>query len=524
MKPIVRHAVGYVSATYAFQMVTLVIGLVTKRYLGPANVGIWASCGVLTTYLAFASLGITDSAQKEIAYLRARGSSDEADNLRDVMFTVWMAASIVLAIVVITVTAAFRHRLPAEYYYAVCAVVGLFPVSQLAVCYTVMLRCHKQFSLLSKTLVILASLNIIQIPLTIRWGFHGFVIAYAIVQIANVAYWWRASDAAASVRFRIRWDWSALRHLLRQGFPIQVGGVAINGLRTLDQVILLAALGPAQLGFYSIGVSMNNFVYNLPKAVSVVTFPNFQEKFGREGITAVLGLVVKPVLLLSFIVLPVAVGAAYQFLPPLIRTALPQFIPGITAAQVLAMGTFALSLNNLPIQLLITVNRQWLAVVINIAGVAMLAGLVYAAIAFGRGIVGIAAATAVSYALSSAALLLIAGSVAGAPASAMRLVVQCAAAYSWTWGALAVVAKVHLFVVHNWISDFLSAFIGYLAYLLLLLPLAWYIERREGLLSEAFPHLKPILQRTGISRRSRENTARHPAVPPEATQKGGAVE
>lgn len=484
---IMRHAVRYVGATYIFQLVTLAVGLVTKRFLGPESVGIWATCGLVTSYLWFASLGITDGAQKEIAYRRGRGEMATAELLRNVMFTVWMAASLALGLGVVIVAWLVHPENSPKYLIGLLTVGMLFPLTQIIICYTVMFRCHKRFSLLSRTFVIMAIANAaLQIPLTIVWGFYGFLIAYALVQVINWAYWRFGAKAEDCTRFHFVWDWPILRRLLAIGIPIQVGSVIYIVLRSLDQVILLSVLGPVSLGMYSVGVSMTNFVYNIPNAVSIVTFPNFQERFGQtDSRSALIDLIVSPVLVLAFVVLPLAVGGTYLFLPALIRQALPDFAPGIAAAQVLAMGTFALSLNHMPNQFMITINKQIPSILLNLVATGVLVVAVYTSLHFKLGITGAAAATALAYVFSSTSLLLLAVTMASSWARALRLVFQCSVAMGWTWLVLWLTDRLVPSRTSSLWWDFGSSALKFAVFIVLVLPLFWYLERTTGMLSLA---------------------------------------
>jgi O-antigen/teichoic acid export membrane protein len=481
---VLRHAVSYTAATYAVQVITLALALVIKRLLGPVNVGIWTSLMLLQSYLQLAQLRITDAAQKEIAFRRGRGEEDVATELRDVMFSACLALAVLIGAVVVAAAALVPAARAPEYRLGLALVGALFPLTQALVCTTVMFRAHKRFELLSRTMLLVAVINAaLQVPLTLLWGFPGFMLAYAGASIANLVYWRYLVADRGLASFRPRWHWPTLRRLLAVGIPMQAGGLATMLFRSLDQVMLVGTLGPAALGLYSIGLSVNNFVYGIPTAVSVVTFPNFQERYGRTGTRAALAeLVVVPVQAMAFVVLPLAVGGAYLLLPPLVRHVLPQFADGIAAAQVLLIGTFALSLNHMPGQFLITVDRQGPGIAATAAATAVLAGGAWLALHNGLGILGVAAATAVAYAFSSAVLLVVALSMAGSPRSALVALGECAVALLWTWAAAHTAARTVAAAHPVWWRDFGAAALAVVAFAVMVSPLLVYFQRRTGLL------------------------------------------
>ena len=481
---VLRHAVRYTAATYVVQVITLVIALVTKRWLGPVNVGVWASLILLTTYLGLAQLRITDAAQKEIAYRRGKGEEDIAALLRDVMFTVWLAVSAVLGAGVVAAAWLLPSMGSPDRRLGLALVGALFPITQLLVCYTVMFRCHKRFELLSRTLVLVAVANaVLQLPLTFFWGFPGYLLAYVLANVFHFVYWRLVARDHDTTAFHLRWHWPTLRRLLEVGVPMQVGGVVTTLFRSLDQVLLVGRMGPAALGLYSIGVSVNTFVYSVPNAVSIVTFPNFQERYGQTGSRSALrDLIVIPVQAMAFVVLPAAVGGAYLLLPPLVRHVLPQFVAGIAAAQILLMGTFALSLNHMPGQFLITVDRQIPGIILAAVSTGLLAAGCWLALDRGLGIVGVAAATAVAYGFSAASLLVAALAMAGSLRSALALVGQCAASLAWTWGAVLLALRLVPADTSSAWRDFGAAAAAGIVFLVLIAPLIAFFQRRTGLL------------------------------------------
>ena len=333
--------------------------------------------------------------------------------------------------------------------------------------------------------VALANLAL-QLPLTYWLSLRGLALAYVLASLFHLGYWLLVARDPGATTFRPRWHWPTLRRLLEVGIPMQVAGLVTTLFRSLDQLLLLGRLGPAALGLYSIGTSVNTFVYGIPNAVSVVTFPSFQERYGRhESRAALLNLLVTPVRALALVVLPLAVGGAYLALPALVHAVLPQFAGGLRAAQVLLLGTFALSLNHMPGQFLITVDRQGPGIAVAAASTALLAGGCWLALDRGLGLVGVAAATAVAYAVSSAAMLLLAVTMAGSFRRGAALLGECALALTWTWGAVA--ACEHLVPgpvpAAGW-AEVATAAVRIPLFLLLVAPLALLCEHRTGLIGE----------------------------------------
>ena len=92
---------------------------------------------------------------------------------------------------------------------------------------------------------------------------------------------------------------------------------------------------------------------------------------------------------------------------PIIGLLLPDYIPGLESARILVMGTFFLSLVTSATSFLIAADRHWTLMRVQVAAVLLDFGLVWILLHAGRGIAGVAVATAASYfAYATASLVL----------------------------------------------------------------------------------------------------------------------
>ena len=58
---ILEDATFFISATYIAQLGTFVTGIITRRFLGPTNTGIWSLMIILMSYLPVIQLGLIDA-------------------------------------------------------------------------------------------------------------------------------------------------------------------------------------------------------------------------------------------------------------------------------------------------------------------------------------------------------------------------------------------------------------------------------------------------------------------------------
>jgi O-antigen/teichoic acid export membrane protein len=237
------------------------------------------------------------------------------------------------------------------------------------------------------------------------WGaLIAFVLTAAIQAVALLAGATRVSravPATGSVSYR---------DLLRYGLPFYPGSLTeFFGYRA--DVYLLAwmlADPSAQLGYYSMAVSMAELVFFFPNAVSTFFFPHVagasREDSGRQ-----VPVVARVTLLLTGAVglalVPVA-SVAVSFL-------LPAFVPSLPALYVLLPGVVAISISKVLASYVSGLGRSGLTSLVSILAFAVNVALNLFLIP-PYGIIGAAAASLVSYTSSSIAYSLIAAHLAGA--------------------------------------------------------------------------------------------------------------
>jgi O-antigen/teichoic acid export membrane protein len=167
----------------------------------------------------------------------------------------------------------------------------------------------------------------------------------------------------------------------------------------IDNLIVARFLDVTQLGYYALAVSVTTYIMLLPKGIGGALAPRMAERFGRtREIGAIRHYATDVQQLLAYTLIPVLMGAAFFFMPVLIRHALPEFTPAIPVVRIMVAASFFISLTNMPIKVILTSGRNWPLVGFMLACLAVNGGANYLAVAvLNRGLKGAAVATAFSY-------------------------------------------------------------------------------------------------------------------------------
>jgi O-antigen/teichoic acid export membrane protein len=284
------------------------------------------------------------------------------------------------------------------------------------------------------------------------------------------------------------WDSRLVAQLVGSGFPLVISTITFLMLQTVDRLLIAGYSDKIALGHYMIGVFCASTVYYIPQSLEYVLFPSFREKLAglAPGELPPSRYIEFPTRMLSY-VLPPFTAAIFLGIP-VVGLLLPDYIPGLESARILVMGTFFLSLVSSATSFLIAADRHWTLMRVQVGAVLLDFGLVWAALHAGRGIAGVAAATAVSYfAYATAALILayryLRFDAKGIPRRLLALYLP----FAYTLAAALAVSRWSLLDVGNVIG---TVALREVAFLIGLAPGLWLLERTTGAVSEMVSMLR----------------------------------
>ncbi len=392
---IFRDSVRYVSSSYVAQCFDFLTGIVSRRLLGPALMGVWTFCQVIITYAKYSALGTTDAVVRDIPYHLTKGEKDKAEELQNLVFSFTMVNSLLISLGMWIYTFLVRHKNPPVLTFSLVGCGVIILIQRLYNLLVVYLRAHRNFHLISRLAIYSSAVNLIFIAvLTKFFKLYGYLAATVLTYIASIAF----IQFFARFPLRLHYDKEKLKPVLVLGIPLLFTGVLNAFFLSLDKLLITKRLGFEPLGFYSIALMVQNYFFSLPNMLGVVLYPYFQEQYARvesaEGLTRH---VLYPLLAMAGLLL-IPMGLLWFMVPPLVSLVLPKFVPGIQAMQILLLGTYFRALIAQPVNFLITARKHLLLIPINLLSIAAGYLLIRLGIASGHGIVGVAAAMGVAYA------------------------------------------------------------------------------------------------------------------------------
>jgi len=387
---VVKQAGFYSISTLAAQIITIIASVLSRRFLGPVQTGIWATFQILVDYSKYSTLGVMSAVTRDIPFRVGQGDVQGADEIKNLAATFVFLSSIVIAAALFTFAIATHGKFRPEVTWGLMLVSGLIVLQRLNNLLVSMLRCYKLFEIESRLMVVSAIVNAFLVgSLSYYFKIYGFVWAMILSFIFNIIF------ILSRRPFQFKWNLKLkpLRSLVQYGFPLMLLGLGTSLFRSLDEMMIVLFLGFESLGWYSVALMVTGFVSNYPISLQIVFLPNFQEKFGKANHPRDMQAYLSKACLATALTMAIFIGAVWVSAPILIHWILPKFIMGIEPMKILCFNIFFVSLGQYFFDGLINIKKNGHAFLIISLSVALAALMQYAAITYSGSIYAVAQVT-----------------------------------------------------------------------------------------------------------------------------------
>ena len=394
LKEITKQAGIYSLSSQGAQFITLIAAVLSRRFLGPMQMGIWATLQILVEYSKYSTMGTMHGIARKIPYYIGKGQPQTGEEIKNIVFTVILINSLVLGAGLALFALGTWGRFAREVSYGLFFVSAIIVLQRISDFLLGLLRCYKEFVLASKQMIWSAIVNAFLVAFFTRsFKIYGFVCAVILSLVFNMVYIHFHHDFHFSFRFNRK----QFAELFTFGFPLMAIGILTTILRSIDKITIVKLLGFESLGFYSVALMVSSYIMNLTNSIAIVLIPHFQEKYSlTDNPLDLKGYLLKASHAYA-LVIPVMIGIAWFVGPYFVTFFLPQYVPGITAMQILSFGMFFLTLFQPFQDFLITIKKHFLLFPVMSLTFLAAASLNYLAVRFGFGITGVAFATSLVF-------------------------------------------------------------------------------------------------------------------------------
>jgi O-antigen/teichoic acid export membrane protein len=186
---IIKDSSKFISSVYLGNITGVITGIVTRKFLGPALMGIWSYIQVIQYYSDLGQLGILSAAERELPYYFGKKNQAKAEKIKGNAFFFTFFVAFVLFFGLVIYAFRVKSEVSAPYFYGLLTVAILAVGGQYGLLYTVLLRAHKNFSILSQAKVIFAlTWLLLTLSLVIPFKIYGIYLVAILVMFANISF------------------------------------------------------------------------------------------------------------------------------------------------------------------------------------------------------------------------------------------------------------------------------------------------------------------------------------------------
>ena len=348
-----RTVTVFASGNMVAMLLGMVGSLVQARYIGPEDMGVFRTFGIVAGYLTFLHLGVFDGLHREIPIQLGCGNHKKAEQaaascLAWITFISLMCGSIFL---LLGLRAAFYHDWMKFWGWLayVPVIVGTFYGGYLGATF----RTGQQFIKLSKASVLQAIAGTLVLPLLPIMGYYGACLRTSVTTVTNLLllHNWRPMKVHPCL------DWTSFRDVISIGLPLSgIGYIYTSLWFSLEGTFVLERFGIKTLGLYTMAVFVRTVVVQLAQNMNQVMSVKIYAQYGRSGyIAECVRLILQP-MLLAFLVSLLLIVFGWFALPWVVSLLIPKYIEAISIMQVMLLA-MPLAFLSLPTTILWATGR-----------------------------------------------------------------------------------------------------------------------------------------------------------------------
>lgn len=358
----------FLATTVFLQGSRFLLNLLSAKWIGPEQFGIWNALSPLLVYGTVFTFGVPNAMNREVPLLRGRGKNDEAQCIVNVAFSHMLVVSSISGFIIILASLLSRDHF--NFPHLLMGFAFLFASNNMYIYFQALLKCNLQFREMSIQQLISGILSLaLPLAITYYYGLNGFIYGQAIVNTIMCLLIFKTS----SINFRWSLKLRSIVSLSQIGFPIMLVGLLYSILLTLDRWIILTRLGVLHLGYYTIAILTNSTVSLIPLTIGQQLYPRMAFEYGKtSSIKQLIPIIYRQTRMATAFTIPIIVGL-FMILPYFTQHFLPQYTNGIKASRIILIGLFFLPFGGGVANFLNTINKQlyylliqFFAVIINL--------------------------------------------------------------------------------------------------------------------------------------------------------------
>ncbi len=388
---IVKDVAFYTSSVMLTQLVTVIVALLTRRFLGPVQFGVWAFVQTILMYSEHSHLGTLSAVSREIPFYKGKNDAEKVDVIKNTVFSFSIVTSLVTSVAIAGYALWSKAKMPKELFVGFMVISAIIPLQRYNNLLVSLLRAYKRFFLAGRQAFLSAVLNAFLVAvLSYFYKLYGFMTGIGLSLLFNIVY----IHCHEKMNFRFQMRRTELVGLVRYGVPLMLIAFLGTVFETSGRLVITKWMGFEALGHYSIALLVMSYIYSIPNSISIVLVPNLHEKFGvRENKKDLKGYLEKANTVFSALAVFLT-GLVWFGGPIMVQLFLPAYETGLPAMRLLVLGMYFMTLAQAYGQFIYAVRKHMsLFYLYGLSCVMMFGFNWFFGVRLGKGIEGVALAS-----------------------------------------------------------------------------------------------------------------------------------
>lgn len=376
---LLKTGTNYSLASSLSSVVTMLITMVSLRWIGPDQLGVWQSLGVINSYIIFMQLGIQSGLNLELPILLGRNEKKNAEEYISTALSFAITISLILLLLGgILVFYLYSIGKPSIFIYTAIAIVLMAVIDCYKLHYIATFRSAIAFDKLARIYYIDLVINLLFIPLIFFFSYKGYLI-YQVGRhlFFTLLMFWYAPYRNVKPKFIL----APFKNLLKRGIFMTFVNQTKGVIESSSRLLILHFGNVLMVGLFTPALSIRTAMDMIPSQVSQFLNPQFGYKYGKTGKASDMWPYLnKASLLIPLVCIPfVAVG--WFIMPWLLEVVFPKYVDSLWPIRITLCG-FAFSSTYITRGFLITIKAYKDVLTLYLIDLLLFWGIPYALIKF----------------------------------------------------------------------------------------------------------------------------------------------
>ena len=316
---------------------SFVFSVYAKRYIDKDIYGVYSSCLLLQTYLAYAQLGTFNAYNRDYPQSMGKGEDSEMKKMKNTTLSFMFVIYAALFVVVLAVLLPLKKLQIVDsmhfFGFAVAPFMMLLKnVDDLSVCTAKMFVRYRFTAVMSLVRTVIAmGFAVVGVQLC---GYYGLYVMPFVSAFLGVVFFFK--DGLKGYRFD--WDFAYVKIMVLSGVPLLVNSLIWTVVTSVDKFVILIFMSEADLGVYTVPLLGFTAMVVIPQSISQMFYFRISKLYGETGDVNQLLDKAGELSGITAAISGVACVAAFYIMPIFVSFFMPLYTEGTVATQIILVG------------------------------------------------------------------------------------------------------------------------------------------------------------------------------------------